>query len=136
MCRTYLRSTRDACATRVLRKYVRHIPHLWRSYDEIFSSYYRSNRWNDKESRSGSGSSLEATEKLRAALPPLLADLRVRSIVDVPCGDFHWMKHVELGSIGYTGVDVVATIVAENNRLYARGEIGRASCRERVCQYV
>ena len=105
---------------RSARKYARHVRHIWRGSADIFGSYYRSNRWSSDESRSGQGSSLAATEALRANLGTLLQELKVRSVLDVPCGDFHWFQHVELGDIAYTGADVVGEMVAENTRRYAR----------------
>jgi len=33
----------------------------------------------------------------------LLAELEVKSILDVPCGDLHWMSQVDLGPVMYTG---------------------------------
>jgi hypothetical protein len=35
----------------------------------------------------------------------------VQTLLDAPCGDFHWMQHVALDGIAYTGVDVVSTVV-------------------------
>ncbi|MBM3506236.1 MAG: class I SAM-dependent methyltransferase [Alphaproteobacteria bacterium] len=105
---------------RSARKYVRHVPHIWRGGADIFGGYYRSNHWNSEESRSGQGSSLAATEMLRGSLRELLRQLNVRSVLDVPCGDFNWFQHVDLGDIEYTGADVVRELVAENARLHAR----------------
>ena len=92
-----------------------------------FARMYETNLWDGAESRSGDGSSLAATAGMRAGLPALLRKLDVRRLVDVPCGDFHWMAHVDLaaaGVIGYVGGDVVEAIVAANRARYATA--GRA----------
>jgi len=81
-----------------------------------FTRLYETNLWDGAESRSGVGSSLAATERIRRELPPLLHRLGVRRLLDVPCGDFHWMRHVELGDVEYVGGDIVAELVAENER--------------------
>ena len=81
-----------------------------------FTRLYETNLWDGAESRSGVGSSLAATERIRAELPPLLRRLGVRRLLDVPCGDFHWMRHVDLGDVEYVGGDIVAGLVAENER--------------------
>jgi hypothetical protein len=89
---------------------------------ERFARIHETNLWNNTESRSGDGSSLAATAQLRAGLPGLLAALGVRRLVDVPCGDFHWMAHVDLAAAGvtsYVGGDVVEAIVAADNTRYA-----------------
>jgi hypothetical protein len=67
-----------------------------RSY---FEGMYEQNIWGDRESRSGSASNLKSTERLRAELPALLRDLGVRSLLDIPCGDWVWMQHVDLSTI-------------------------------------
>ena len=78
---------------------------------QVFEKIYRENIWQSQETKSGLGSTLEATSVLRDALPAVLADLEVRSLLDLPCGDFHWMRHVELGLDRYIGADIVADLV-------------------------
>src|SRR6185312_15131601 len=53
----------------------------------VFEQIYTRNTWQSSESRSGPGSTLERTEILRRELPPMLARLGVRTLVDAPCGD-------------------------------------------------
>jgi SAM-dependent methyltransferase len=87
-----------------------------------FARMYETNLWDDDESRSGAGSSLASTAVLRAGLPPLLRGLGVRRLLDVPCGDFHWMAHVDLAAAGvahYVGGDVVAALVEANRARHA-----------------
>jgi hypothetical protein len=78
---------------------------------EVFDQYYEQNHWSAGESVSGGGSGLDATASLRHSLPALLFDLGTRSLLDVPCGDHHWMATVDLGEIGYTGGDIVQNLV-------------------------
>lgn len=84
----------------------------------IFSRLYRDNAWGDPESVSGRSSTLSATEALRRELPELLRRLGAESLLDAPCGDFNWMRHVDLGGIAYTGADVVPELVEANRRLH------------------
>jgi hypothetical protein len=89
---------------------------------ERFARMYETNLWAGTESRSGDGASLAATAGVRAGLPGLFRQLGVRRLLDVPCGDFHWMSHVDLAAVGvtaYVGGDVVEAIVAANNEHYA-----------------
>lgn len=79
-----------------------------------FDGIYRNNGFAGTESRSGEGSSLFQTRIIRKELPGLLSDLGVRHLLDVPCGDWNWMRHVDLGDIQYTGGDIVQTIVDRN----------------------
>src|ERR1700683_3686127 len=61
-----------------------------------FSAIYATNYWRNGESRSGLGSSLAQTEAVRAALPTLCRDLGISSMLDIPCGDLNWIRHVDL----------------------------------------
>ena len=88
---------------------------------ERFERIYSTNLWSDPVSRSGVGSGLDSTRVLRAELPVALRELEARVLLDVPCGDFTWMEHVDLSGIEYIGGDIVPSIVEENQRLHARG---------------
>ncbi len=85
---------------------------------EVFTYIHERNKWGDASSRSGSGSTLERTDRLRQELPGLLRALEVRSLLDLPCGDFFWMQHMELPVEQYIGADIVDTLVEENRRHY------------------
>lgn len=84
----------------------------------VFDRIYERNSWNSAESRSGPGSSLSQTRLLIERLPALLRATGARSLLDIPCGDFHWMRHVALFGIDYLGADVVQRIVASNRSRY------------------
>ena len=86
---------------------------------ERFERIYSTNLWSDPESRSGVGSTLDSTAVLRAELPKALRQLEARVLLDVPCGDFTWMKRVDLSGIDYIGGDIVPSIIETNQRLHA-----------------
>lgn len=79
--------------------------------EEIFTKYHLENFWNDSESVSGSGSNRANTAKLVSELRPMMDKFQVGSVLDIPCGDFQWMKTVNLDGITYLGGDVVQKIV-------------------------
>ena len=89
---------------------------------ERFERIYHTNLWSDPETRSGTGSSLDSTRVLREKLPDALRQLGTRVLLDVPCGDFTWMDHVDLTGIEYIGADIVPSIVASNQEQYARDD--------------
>lgn len=89
---------------------------------EFFRKVFEDNVWNDAESRSGEGSNLAATVRVRSDLPAALRYYGIRSILDAPCGDFVWMKLVDLGQTAYIGGDIVPQIVATNSALYSRDD--------------
>ena len=77
-----------------------------------FTTFYETHYWVDDQSRSGGGSNLYATEKIRKAMPGLFLKYGVRSILDVPCGDFFWFKEMKLDLDRYIGGDIVVPLVA------------------------
>ena len=91
-----------------------------RTAESVFTEIYQKNLFKGNESRSGSGSNLEQTEIIRKELPDLVAELKIQSMLDIPCGDFFWLKEVDLDSIQYTGVDIVDDIISSNNKKYAK----------------
>jgi hypothetical protein len=89
-----------------------------RSRQRLFTNIYKSNFWGDSSSASGQGSNLEQTVALRVALPQLLETLGVRSLLDVPCGDLNWIRHVDLKLDRYVGGDIVGSLVDTLQREY------------------
>jgi hypothetical protein len=88
------------------------------SVGEIFEYIHRNNLWGSTESLSGLGSQSDATARLRTELSGLLERLGVRTLVDIPCGDFSWLSTVRLPIECYIGADIVGAIVAENTERY------------------
>ena len=86
---------------------------------DLFTRAYVLNIWGSAESRSGPGSTLERTAALREELPKLFAELGVRSVLDIGCGDFNWFRTLDV-DVHYTGIDVVDELIQENRRRYGR----------------
>jgi len=89
---------------------------------ERFTRVYETRRWATGESVSGPGSdrgsgSVEHTARL---LHRLIPDLGVRSIADIPCGDFHWIGDVLTAhpEVHYIGYDIVEPLIARNGRTH------------------
>jgi hypothetical protein len=88
-----------------------------------FSNIYQYNLWfGNSESRSGAGSTLEATENLRIQLPAILEKYDAKNLVDVGCGDFNWMKEVKL-PCRYVGLDIVPQIVQSNQEKFGNESV-------------
>ena len=72
-----------------------------------------------RETRSGPRATLEATAHLRPALGRWLKDQGVRRLVDAGCGDFNWMRLVDLAGLDlYVGYDLAPELIARNQQLY------------------
>ena len=88
--------------------------------EDRFKHIYETNHWDEAESVSGPGSTLEETEPIRRELSALLAELGASSLLDLPCGDFHWMQHTDLCGVRYIGGDLVGDLIERNRAEYAR----------------
>lgn len=87
--------------------------------EKRFERIHAKNRWSSEESVSGQGSELAATAALRVALPALFRELKIERVLDAPCGDFNWMRHVlREAPVHYVGMDIVHDLVDRNNELY------------------
>lgn len=92
--------------------------------EDRFTKIYELNYWDNAESRSGSGSTLQYTENLRRHLPHIFAQFGIRSILDAPCGDFNWMRHVLAAHpLPYTGVDIVGPLIEANSREFGTEQL-------------
>ena len=102
------------------------LPWLWKLYcvardkyldrwpgrrQRIFQRIFERNGWGSSESLSGSGSSRAQTVALKAALPETFAQLGIRRLLDVPCGDFAWMRDVVHSIDIYIGADIIPSLI-------------------------
>jgi hypothetical protein len=85
--------------------------------ERFFTNVYENKLWWSGESCSGPGSNMHQSKLIREYLPILIHEFDIKSILDIPCGDFHWMKQVPLG-IPYIGADIVTKLILDNNALY------------------
>lgn len=79
----------------------------------------KSGFWGEIESTSGPGSTIEQTKAIREALKKLIKNFAIKSILDLPCGDFNWMKLVDLSSCFYIGCDIVKPLIQNNIKQYS-----------------
>lgn len=101
------------------KRYTLHKPRA-KSTEEIFTDIYTNNAWHGKDSSSGTGSDLHQTRVIAEELPGLITDLGVSTMLDIPCGDFHWMKRVDLSHIEYIGADIVNELIRINNNQFGK----------------
>ena len=90
------------------------------SLDKTFKNIYNDLSWPGgfPETRCGRGSMLDNTVTLRENLKSLIKNLNIQSILDVACGDFNWMRTVDLTGIDYTGIDIVPEHISNNKKHY------------------
>lgn len=79
--------------------------------EAVFRDIYRRHHWAGSESASGAGAAPDQVEHLRAALPALLTRLGVGTLLDLPCGDWSWMRTLELPVTRYIGADLLPELI-------------------------
>ena len=94
---------------------------------EYFDEVYSAEIWSFPDLdgsvavKSGFGSTLHQTAQIRPFLDMYFKYNDVRRILDVPCGDMHWMPHVphlSEGTTCYFGGDVSERVVGENRERF------------------
>ena len=88
------------------------------SLKEKFTEIYENNLWGSLESASGGGSEMQNTKVIRRELPVLIQKFGITSVLDIPCGDWNWMKDVDLCEASYIGADIVKPLIEENKIKY------------------
>ena len=90
------------------------------SLKDKFTYIYSSNYWPSKESVSGPGSELENTKNIRKEIINLINKYEFKTILDAPCGDFNWIKHIIIKKdVQYIGADIVSELISKNKKKYS-----------------
>lgn len=89
-----------------------------RSVRAAFTRHYERGDWDEPETVSGRGSSLQRTLTIRKELPALFAEMGIRSVLDAGCGDFNWFSRLEVELESYTGIEVVEELAVKNRERY------------------
>lgn len=80
---------------------------------EKFNKIYKDKLWGHG---SGEGSLAENTIAYRDFLQGFIERKNISSILDFGCGDWQFSKYINWGDRAYLGVDVVSSVIANNNR--------------------
>ena len=91
--------------------------------EQIFTEIAKQNFWESEGSISGVGSSLKQTDELINKILDILDKYKIFSIFDIPCGDYYWMKRIDLSEKKYSGGDIVKEIIKKNISLYKKNNI-------------
>ncbi len=96
----------------VYRSKIRHM-----SIAERFEYINKNNIWGNPDSVSGQGSTLEQTTEIRKVFPKIAKEFKIESLLDIPCGDYFWMRHVDLSFLeSYIGADIIDDLVFANSK--------------------
>ena len=94
-----------------------------RKAKHIFRHYFERNLFGDPDSLSGTGSSLPATRTIRENIPAVLKRIGARTVLDLPCGDFYWVREIDWSDFDYLGCDVVSELIEQNAAQFTAGNI-------------
>lgn len=94
-----------------------------RSAKDVFTEIEKGNIWEEGESVSGIGSSLIQAKTIIEEIPRIISQFEIKSIFDIPCGDFNWFKEIDLSGMVYLGGDIVESIIRRNNEKYKTDNI-------------
>jgi hypothetical protein len=95
------------------------------THEQIFTDIYRREYWGSNahplyRGSSGSGSSIDFNRPYIDWLRSFLIEHKIRTVVDVGCGDFRCGPAIYNGlDIDYVGYDVYADLIAANQRDFA-----------------
>jgi hypothetical protein len=103
--------------------FIAHYRFKGKSAEEVFLTIYKENHWRDNESKSGTGSNERNTEVVVGIVSKVIGELNVKSMLDIPCGDFNWMKRVDLSGVEYLGGDIVGDLIDENRMKYSQQKL-------------
>ena len=101
---------------------------------KIFTSIYKSKHWvqnphdlsNEFISISGPGSNTYSDQykNLIKNFKLIIDKYEIKSIIDIPCGDFLWIKKIiHEKKIKYLGIDIVEDLIQENKSKYQNENI-------------
>ena len=78
----------------------------------VFNAVYATDYWGTLETKSGGGSTIEATAQYVQQLIAAINELGVKSMFDAPCGDLNWMHRVITQTgVAYRGGDIASEAV-------------------------
>ena len=84
----------------------------------------------DNFSVSGCGSQMDdSTKNIRENLYNFLKKYNIKSIADIPCGDFWWMRHVDLFDINYMGGDIITPQITKLKYSFPENDFQRIDLR-------
>jgi SAM-dependent methyltransferase len=91
----------------------------------LFSRIYHENMWGGEkgEFNSGPGSDDFVGTAYAQVIRDYIRKHQIKSVVDIGCGDFRIARQFITDDIDYTGIDVVPSLIENNQRLYGKSNV-------------
>lgn len=93
--------------------------------ENIFTTIYFTSSWinaDNFESRSGAGSIFKNTRNISSELPKIIDQYNITSMLDAGCGDWNWMRHLNL-NCSYVGAEIVEPLIKFLDRKYSSKDV-------------
>ncbi|MBW2978264.1 class I SAM-dependent methyltransferase [Candidatus Woesearchaeota archaeon] len=100
---------------------------------KTFGDIYNENQWG---SGSGVGSLPENTKSYRIFLEDFMKKRKIKSVLDIGCGDWQFSKFIKWDDINYTGFDIVRSVIKSNKRKYSKKNIQFYECDILKCKKI
>lgn len=92
--------------------------------NDVFTNIYINKEWQQIVGTfSGPGSSIECSNAYLKFIQEFIQKNNVISILDIGCGDFNLMQHLNYDGLNYKGIDIVKFIIDENNQKFSKENI-------------
>ncbi len=91
---------------------------IGKSHKDIFTEISENNVWLEEETVSGIGSGIIQAGTIIKRLPEVFNSYKIKTIFDLPCGDFNWFSKINLDGYTYLGGDIVERLISRNNEKY------------------
>ena len=66
---------------------------------------------------------IENTKNIRKELIKLIHKYNIKIFLDIPCGDFNWIKNIINRNIKYIGGDIVKQLIDQNNKKFSKPNV-------------
>lgn len=99
------------------------------SSEQVFSQVYERGIWGrDQQGNgtSGKGSTQENAMEYIVFLNKFIKINNIKTIVEIGCGDWEVMRHVDLTGVDYVGFDVVPSMIQDNLAKYRTSNVNFA----------
>jgi 2-polyprenyl-3-methyl-5-hydroxy-6-metoxy-1,4-benzoquinol methylase len=90
---------------------------------ESAKKFVEMKRRHNHESLSGPGSHLSNAKEVISLVNNTVKKYNIQSILDLGCGDFNWLKEVDLKNVKYMGWDACPKMIENNNKKYGNNDV-------------
>ncbi|WP_428095948.1 DUF2827 family protein [Candidatus Thioglobus sp.] len=91
--------------------------------ETVFTDIFQNNSWGVRRICFRQWLNFTRNKKVRQWLPDLIKKRAITSMLDAPCGDFNWMKQLDLADVDYIGADIVKTLVDKNIKNHSKNNV-------------